>query len=402
MKSGTGISSPTSGAVRAALLINQPIQHFAPALRVLARQPELHTRVYYWHAPPDGLYDRGFGRHVRWSTDLYGGYRWWAPPRDRAPHRRRLVAWRRLRADRPEVILCFGWASQISRVGIAYAAFTRTPLFYYGDTNGRTPADGLRPALRAAVLRRLFRRAAGALSTGTFNRDFYLAHGLRPEQIHPGVYPIDLDPFHAAGDRRPTGTADPAGERPLVIGFAGKLIPIKAADDLVEAARRLDRNRPWEVRVIGDGPLRPRLEATVTRYGLAERVRFLGFRNSDELPGQMSEIDIMVMPSHREPRGLVPIEAMAAGAAVIVSSATGVWGPGDAVAHGLTGLVYPAADIGALTGCLQRLMDDPALRRRLAVAGRQRVRSFGPADFASTVTAALATATRRVVDAPLG
>jgi glycosyltransferase involved in cell wall biosynthesis len=378
-------------AVRAAVLVAQPIQHFAPGLRLLAQRPEVHTRVYYWNAAAGGLYDPGFGRHVRWSTDLHSGYDWWAPPAGRPAVRRQVAVWRRLRTDRPDAILCFGWASRIARAGIAYATLTRTPLLYYGDTNGRAPLGGGNQTVRALVLRRLFGGAAGAVSTGTFNREFYLAHGLPPERIHAGVYPTDVDLFHAAANqRRPNG-----GEgRPLVIGFAGKFTPIKAAQDLVEAVARLPDDLSWELRLIGDGPLRPQLEAAVATHGLTGRVHFLGFRNTDELPALMSEIDIMVMPSRKEPRGLVPIEAMAAGAAVVVSSATGVWGPGDAVQQGETGLVYPAGDIDALAACLRRLMDQPDLRLRLAAAGRARARSFGPHEFASTVAAALVATAR--------
>lgn len=377
-------------AIRAAVLIARPIQHFAPGLRLLAQEASVRTRVYYWDPAIDGAYDEKFGRHVRWRTDLHSGYDWWAPPAGPTPVRYAAVV-RRLRADRPEVILTFGWASQIARSGIAYATLTRTPLLYYGDTNPRAAVTGRFPRTRAFVLRRLFGRSAGAVSTGGFNRCFYLAHGLDRERVHPGVYPTDVDRFCAAAADRPAA----GGDRSLVIGFAGKFIPIKAAHDLIEAVARLPQDRRWELRLIGDGPLRPELEAAVARRGLGDRVRFLGFRNTDELPAVMRELDVLVMPSHREPRGLVPIEAMAAGAVAVVSSATGVWGPGDAVAHGQTGLVYPAGDIDALAGCLQRLMDDVDLRRRLAGAGQRRALRFGPREFASGVATALLATTRR-------
>jgi glycosyltransferase involved in cell wall biosynthesis len=388
-----------AGAVRAALLLGYPVQHFAPGLRLLAARPEVRPRVYYWSAAIGGRYDPNFGRHIRWSTDLHTGYDWWAPPADRPVGWRGAAVWRRLWSDRPEVVVCFGWASPVARLGIAYAAATRTPLLYYGDTSVLAPVTGRHPRLRVAVLRLLFRRAAGAISTGTFNRYFYLAHGMCRERVHPGVYPTDVAAFAAAAERRRSGpgTRPEPGTRPLVIGFAGKLTAVKAPGDLLEAAARLPREPAWELRLIGDGPLRPRLAAQVAAHGLADRVRFLGFRNTDELPDLMSEFDILVMPSRREPRGLVPIEAMAAGAAVVVSSATGVWGPGDAVHPGRTGLVYPAGNVGALAATLRRLLDDEQLRHRLAAAGRVRAGSFGPPDFAATVAAALvATACREV------
>lgn len=373
--------------MRAAVLINQPVQHFAPAFRLLSGAPGLHTRVYYWDSAVDGVYDPGFHRHVRWKVDLHSGYDWWSPePGARWGRGAQLL--RRLFRDRPEIILCFGWATPVARLGIAYATATGTPLLYYGDSNPRSPISGRHRLVRGFILRRLFRIAAGAVSTGSFNREFYLSHGVAPQRVHPGVYPTEVALFTAAARQRRRSRMDSNG-KPIVIGFAGKFVHIKGVDDLVAAAARLPRDERWELRLIGDGPLRPSIESLVSTHQLRDRVRFLGFRNTDEIPELLSEVDVMVMPSRVEPRGLVAIEAMAAGAAVVVSSATGVWGPGDVLQHEETGLVFPAGDVDALTQCLRRLMTDKALRDRLGRAGRARVTGSGPDGFATTVATAL-------------
>jgi glycosyltransferase involved in cell wall biosynthesis len=231
----------------------------------------------------------------------------------------------------------------------------------------------------------MFQIAAGAVSTGAFNREFYLAHGMPAHGVHPGVLPSDIPRFAAAR----TGSRSADDARPLVIGFAGKFTPIKGAEDLIAAAALLPRDEPWELRLIGDGPLRSDLEVLVDAHGLGDRVRFLGFKNTDELPALFGEIDIMVVPSRVEPRGLVAIEAMAAGAAVVVSSATGVWGPGDVLEHERSGLVFPTADVDALAQCLLRLIRDGALRARLAREARARAAESGPDGFAATAADAL-------------
>jgi glycosyltransferase involved in cell wall biosynthesis len=377
--------SESNEPVRVAVVVDHPAQYFAPAFRLLAADPRLRTRVYYWDHAADGAYDPGFARHIRWDTDLHGGYDWWAPDPHAPLWRRGAALLRILGRDRPEAVLCFGWGSPAARLGLLYASAARTPLLYYGDTNPRTARRGRYRQLRTLLLRCIFHIAAGAVATGAFNREFYLASGMPPDRVHPGVLPSDIVRFSSA--RTDSRTADEA--RSLVIGFAGKFSPIKGVDDLVSAAARLPREQPWELRLIGDGPLRLEIEALVDEHGLRERVRFLGFRNTGELPALFGDIDIMVMPSHREARGLVAIEAMAAGAAVIVSSATGVWGSGDAVEHERSGLVYPVGDIDALAQCLHRLMNDRALRIRLAREARARVVDLGPDGFAATAAAAL-------------
>jgi glycosyltransferase involved in cell wall biosynthesis len=375
----------SDGLVRAAVVVDHPAQYFAPAFRLLAADPRLRIRVYYWDHAADGAFDPGFARHVQWDTDLHGGYDWWAPDRQAPMWKRGAALLRRLGRDRPEAVLCFGWGSPAARIGILHASAARTPLLYYGDTNPRTATAGRYRRLRTLLLRCIFQIASGAVATGAFNREFYLAHGMPPYRVHPGVLPSDIARFAAARTelRRADDTSPP------VIGFAGKFSPVKGVDDLISAAARLPQDEAWELRLIGDGPLRMEIEALVDEHGLRDRVRFLGFKNTDELPPLFSEIDIMVMPSRREARGLVAIEAMAAGAAVIVSSATGVWGPGDAVEHERSGLVYPVGDIDALAQCLHRLMNDRALRSRLARDAQTRVVNLGPDGFAATAAAAL-------------
>ncbi len=294
---------------------------------------------------------------------------------------------RRLRHDRPDVILSFGWASPVARLGIAYSATTRTPLLYYGDSNSRTVAARWRvDSSRSRIALSISPGRGGAL-------DRCFQPRVLPHAWFVGAsdssrcLPRGGGRFFVGGRKRQPRNID--GGKPLVVGFAGKFVPAKGVDDLIEAVALLPDGMSWELWLIGDGPLRAQLESLVDARGLTDRVRFLGFQNTDALPSLMASIDVMVMPSRKEPRGLVAVEAMAAGAATVVSSATGVWGPGDVLRHEETGLVFPAGDVRFLASCLHRLLEDSALRDRLASAGRERASAFGPDSFAATAAAAL-------------
>jgi glycosyltransferase involved in cell wall biosynthesis len=302
---------------------------------------------------------------------------------------------RRLRQDQPQVILCYGWNTPIAWLGILFAAFTGTPLLYYGDSTWQHAAGTWNAQIRKFVLRALFWAAAGAISTGTFNREFYIFHGLDPARVYPGVCPADTEFFSAAVQRPSRGARSPGDDRALIIGFAGKFVTNKAPQDLIDAASRLPRDVRWELWLIGDGPLRAELESLAGEHELTDQVRFHGFKNTDELPALMRAIDVMVVPSRKDLRVLVTIEAMVAGSAVVVSSGTAVWGPGDLIQDDQTGLVYPAGNVDALATCLRRLIEEPDLRTRLAKSGRARALSFGPQDFAEMTAAALVSAARK-------
>jgi glycosyltransferase involved in cell wall biosynthesis len=108
------------------------------------------------------------------------------------------------------------------------------------------------------------------------------------------------------------------------------------------------------------------------------------------MPKLLAGFDVVVVPSRLDMRVLVAIEAMAAGAAVIVSDATAVWGPGDLIEDGATGLVYRSGEPSMLARQLWRLLDDPALLGRLQGSGVERSARFGPAAFARTMRDAAA------------
>jgi glycosyltransferase involved in cell wall biosynthesis len=344
------------------------------------------VHVCYWSVVKR-VRDAGFDRSVTWDVDLLQGYPWSAPEPGRpVPGRIRWLV-RQLRAPRPQVVICYGWASPIARLSLLYCMVARIPVVLYGDTTWQHSARGRHRVVRALVLGMLMRASTGAVSTGAFNREFYISHGMDPRRIWPGVCPADTDLFGMARAESPAGPG--SARTPLRIGFAGKLIARKGADELLRAAARLPSAQAWSVTVVGDGPLRPELQALAAALGLADRVTFRGFANTTEMPKLLAAFDVMVVPSRRDMRVLVTIEAMAAGAAVIVSDATAVWGPGDLVEDGVSGLVYQSGDPAALARQLSRLLEDPGLLAALRRHGAARAAEFGPAAFARTMASAI-------------
>lgn len=369
---------------RIAIVLDHPVQHFSPAFRELESSAVLEPTVLYWSTGESGFHDPGFGQDIRWDIDLLSGYRWWAPSRRASRTAALLATVRRLERANPRLVLCFGWATPTARLAIVWGLARGRPVLLYGDSSWQYEQGGIAGLARAGLLGLLFRRVAGALSTGTFNREFYIRHHMHPTRISPGVYPADIDLYAAA--RRRTGDEN---DHALVIGFAGKLIPRKGAHELL-AALALFPPGGWEAFIFGEGSERPQLEALARELRIADHVTFAGFRNQSDMPGCLASCDIVVVPSTVDMRVLVVVEAMAAGAAVIVSSNTAVWGSGDLIEHGETGLVYRSGDPGDLAGCLRSLIADRGRLRSLADAAAARIDEFGPRAFRTHLEAAVA------------
>jgi glycosyltransferase involved in cell wall biosynthesis len=120
--------------------------------------------------------------------------------------------------------------------------------------------------------------------------------------------------------------------------------------------------------VVGDGPLRPKVERQISALSLVNRVTLAGWR--DDLPAIYASSDVYVLTTWGwEGLPLTVLEAMSAGLPVV---ATDAGGTGEAVEHGITGLLVPRRDVEQLAGAFMRLVNDADLRRFMGQAGRQR------------------------------
>ncbi len=158
---------------------------------------------------------------------------------------------------------------------------------------------------------------------------------------------------------------------PLSIGYAGGLVPEKGVDLILRACAGLVGD--WQLTLAGEGDSRAELERLAVALHIADRMRFAGRIGSDAMPVFYHELDVLVLSSRTRPNwkeqfGRVLVEAMACGVAVVGSDCGEI--PqviGDA------GLVFAEDDVVGLREALQRLLDNPQERQRLAAAGRQRV-----------------------------
>lgn len=153
-----------------------------------------------------------------------------------------------------------------------------------------------------------------------------------------------------------------------IVGTVARLVPIKGIDVFLSAAAAVARRRP-DVRfvVVGDGELRANLERLAAGLGIADRVRFTGWRA--DLPGIYADLDVFVLCSHNEGTPVSIIEAMASGRAVV---ATAVGGVIDLLRDG-GGILAPDGGSDDIANAIIVLLGDAERRRALTEVGRRRV-----------------------------
>jgi glycosyltransferase involved in cell wall biosynthesis len=155
---------------------------------------------------------------------------------------------------------------------------------------------------------------------------------------------------------------DPATPRDRELLFVGRLVSDKGADLLLRAMARLaDATLFPGLTVVGDGPERQPLARLAAELGIAERVRFAGMLRDGELAEAYRHHLLLVVPSrYEEPFGVVALEGIACGCAVVGSA-----GGGLPRAIGPCGLTFPNGDVIGLAAAIRRLLERPAEIERL-------------------------------------
>ena len=159
---------------------------------------------------------------------------------------------------------------------------------------------------------------------------------------------------------QPRGT-----EEALRIMYLGRLGEAKGADTLLEALARLPARR-WTAALAGDGDI-AKYRRLAARLDLADATAFPGWLDEQATRELLIDSHVHVLPSKAEGLPMALLEAMAAGVATV---ATPVGAVPEVIQHRETGLLVPVGDVDALTASIAELLDDDALRLRLAVAAR--------------------------------
>lgn len=215
--------------------------------------------------------------------------------------------------------------------------------------------------------------AVVAISTYVQERLAFI--GLKKEKVFVLHNILDLEPYlkmavkgEGKGERNGKGERKGKGEkekRKIQILYLGNYATFKGPQILLEAVKEL---QGVACHFYGSGPMELALRAMAVQY---PHIRIHGRVAEEQLPELYAKTDIVVFPSlWPEPFGRVPMEAMAAGKAVIASNIAGIRDTVDAK----TGILVPPGDVKSLRKALEKLINNPTLRERLGSNGRKEVR----------------------------
>lgn len=371
-----------------AILCTHPIQYYSPWFRHLAEQGEslsgglglsnepqgsFSFEVLYAHKQTaKGQAEAGFGVEFEWDVPLLEGY----------PYRflKNVSTWPGLDrfggCDCPEIgeilakegfthVLLTGWHKKVFWQAFWAAKKAGIKVLSRGDSQLGMTSSPLKRAIKYMLYRFLLTRFDAHLFVGRRNREYLLHYGVKDARLFFSPHFVDNQWWSsrakAADENRmrmrirgsdEAESENRKAEKSVNFLFAGKFIPKKRVMDLLEAAAGV---REARVVLVGDGPLRSKLEARAGHADLKGRVEFVGFKNQKELPAYLAAGDCLVLPSDgTETWGLIVNEAMACGKPAIVSDACGC--EPDLIVQGETGYSFPLGDTRTLAERLREFV----------------------------------------------
>jgi glycogen(starch) synthase len=197
-------------------------------------------------------------------------------------------------------------------------------------------------------------------------------------------YPESADKIRVVGngiedtDAALAATFSTRPEKPTVL-YSGRLVERKGIRELLAAIPEVLQAVPGARFVITGGPPPFSASAVAAQWlepqhtPFLERIHFTGWQSPAQMALRYAAADILVVPSRYEPFGMVILEGMLYGLAIVAAD---VGGPAEILEHGRTGLLFPPRDVGALSSALQRLLKNPEERKELGRAAAREVRSI--------------------------
>lgn len=359
---------------RLAIITTHPIQYYSPWFAYLTRQTGLQVRVFYlWDFGVREQLDSGFGKSFKWDVPLLEGYdHEFVENVAKRPNTNHFFGMNnpklreRVEEFNPDAILMMAY----NYYGLLRFLFNwpkdGAPIIFRGDSHRLGPRSGPREWVRQRIIRAIFRRFAACLYVGQSNRDYFLQHGLHPEQLFFSPHAVDNDRFMTAREKAEAeapGWRQELGipEHHAVVLFVGKLKAYKRPADLLAAFLKADP-KDASLLFVGTGELEDELRNRAQGH---ENIHFAPFQNQSMMPRTFAAGDILALPSGpAETWGLVVNEAMCLGRSAIVSDKVGC--AADLISHHENGLVFPMGNIDALSEAIKE-----------ALSNRDRLREWG-------------------------
>ncbi len=244
--------------------------------------------------------------------------------------------------------------------------------------DGSSPNSDFRDSKLRSWLRRLMSRYADAFVANSYGARDYLIEGVgaKPESVFTRTYLVP-DAKTLQQSLENNQSANLVGKRPIFL-YVGRITPRKGLDLLLKACviLQLQGYEDYTLLIIGTGEQQTELEAFIKNHNLESRVKWIGWVEYGNLGNYFQQADVFVFPTLEDIWGMVALEAMVFGKAVICSK----WaGAAEMVTDGINGYIFDPDKPQELASVMCRFIDEPELINSMGNQSQQLIEQKNPA-----------------------
>jgi glycosyltransferase involved in cell wall biosynthesis len=230
-----------------------------------------------------------------------------------------------------------------------------------------------------------FRHCDGFFCYGSRSKQYVASYGIDPRKIYDGCQSAALAHGYEAAAIRAHYTGNSlAADCAMRFLYIGRLAEEKGLFDLLDAFARVRQRLPAaRLDLAGSGVLEEDLRRRAEQLGIVSAVRFLGTKTPHDIGELLMNSAAMILPSLREPWGLVVNEALSFGCPVVVSDICGC--VPELVIDGVTGYSFRAGDVGALAQAMSNAQILSKDRPAVALRCLDVIAKFTPEQAASQI-----------------
>lgn len=288
----------------------------------------------------------------------------------------------------PQVIICGGYNYTASWKALLWAKRRGVKFVLWSESNRN---DARRGWGWVEFLKNYFlKRCDGFVVPGKASFEYLTSLGSAGESISIAPNAVDNDLFATQANAARNHAAEVREKLKLparYILFVGRLVPEKGVFDLLEAYAKLESSQRSRVGLVfaGDGVSRAEL-AEKAKHINPGMVCFPGFAQRDDLASLYALAELLALPTHSDPWGLVVNEAMVCGLPIIVTAVAGC--APDLVDDGWNGYVVPVRNTERLSAAVDSVIRQPALRNEMSKRSVEQIRNYSPEACANGLRAA--------------
>lgn len=346
--------------IRLAIITTHPIQYNAPWFKLLADKNRIDLKVFYtWSQSKNKVKDKTFKMDIKWDIPLLEGYNYeFIENTSKHPGSHHFFGIdnpdliRKISDFSPQYILIFGWNFKSHFKAMRYFR-GKIPVWFRGDSTLIDEKPGVKMILRRLLLSWIYSYVDKALYVGSANKSYFLAHGIKNDDLINVPHAIDVERFLDSNNIYNYQTKVKEKQKELglsgrkVVVFAGKLEEKKQPKQLLEAISRINERNSETIHllVVGSGPQEKELKEMASGKSY---VTFLPFQNQTMMPIIYRLADVFCLPSKGpgETWGLAVNEAMASLTPVVVSNKVG--SSFDLIIEGGNGFIIDSNSVESL------------------------------------------------------